>query len=185
MQITVSRLKFVLAAITLMFFTVASQASANEIALRLNEVPPGLVTVYERNDGSFFSMLYVGQTPNGYQVEWYAGDMQGSAARTAFLDEEGNTLRYTEPSGKSRTYTPHYCNRTLGTCRLNLVDENGDQRSLTVITRATNDGFRQTQRRRGGADFKTQITLTTFGIRGFERKEDGRTVKLINSYVRN
>ena len=188
MKIVVLRFSSVLAAITLIFFAVTSHASANEIALRLNEIPRGLVVVYEKSDGSIFSVHYVGPTSKGYRKDTYAGDMQSGPTRTSYLDPEGNTLSYTQPSGKSRTYSPHYCNRTLGTCQVSLVDESGNKRSITVITRATSKGYRQEQRQNVDGkryEFNTQITLTTYGIRGFERKEDGRTIKMINSYVRN
>ena len=188
MQIVVSKLSSLLAVITLMFFAFASHANANEIALRLNEIPRGLVVVYENSDGSTFSEHYVGPTSNGYRMDQYAGDMKNGPIRTSYLDPEGNTLNYSQPGGKLRIYSPHYCNRTPGICQLTLVDENGNERSITVNTRTTSNGYRQEQRQKVNGkryEFNTQITLSTYGIRGFERKEDGRTVKMINSYVRN
>ena len=159
------------------------QARAQDISIHLAEIPDGLILVYERSNGSLFSKKFVGQTPDGYQVEWYVGDMQGSPTRIAFLDSQGNTLRYTSMSGKSRVYTPHYCNRTLGTCRLELVDQYGNRNSMTVTTRATLDGFSQAQVTPGEIDFSHRITLGIYGIRTFELKDDGRTIRLLRSYL--
>ena len=103
----------------------AASAAANEIALQLSAIPRGMVVVYERGDGTTFSQHYVGISTDGYRIDHYVGDMATGPTRTSVVDAEGNTLSYTQPDGRSRTYSPHACNRAPGTCRVDIVDQKG------------------------------------------------------------
>lgn len=144
---------------------VAVQAKSDGIPLlKPATIPKGTTVVYERGNGSRFTVTFLGKSKLGYKAETREGASgKGPVFLTVYNDKNGRRLRE-ERNGLTMLYKPHSCARILGRCDYSLtLLATGEERFFeTNNKRLKNGDFEQRIKSGGTEQSRTRYRISEF-----------------------
>lgn len=125
-----------------LFFATTAAVAADGPEVRMAEIPPGTFVIYDRDGSDPFTVIYGGRVGDDYIVEIRDGPTPtGALSHTYRMDEHGQR-RFLKTNDNEYTYRPHFCTRTLGSCRFKAHNQKtGQHFSMQRILRNEGDKF--------------------------------------------
>lgn len=121
----------------------AGTASAQDITVQMERMRAGSVITIQAHTGAVYSHHMIGESrPNEFVYETRLGtSASGPLVWVHYADAHGNLTRSVNAQGDPITWTPHRCNRTLGSCSYLEVRADGVQQPYTRVTTPFVGGF--------------------------------------------
>lgn len=157
-------------------------AAQGAVPLEMDKIRKGTVVRYIDADGSVEAHRFDGKSGAGYRVSVFDGEVASGKLRScSIVDGQGQVLSIKPEDGGAMRFTPHLCNRTVGTCRFQVRFSNGvtarvtargklNGKTLTTDFQALDVGFStrvvQVLGRNGGA---TKVTVKSGASTASER----------------
>lgn len=109
-------------------------AAAQDVApLEMAKIRKGTVVRYVDTDGSVETHRFDGPSGKGYRITVLDGEAASGRVRSySIVDANGQVLLIKPETGGPMRFTPHLCNRAIGTCQFQVRFANGVNARVTA-----------------------------------------------------
>ena len=125
------------------FAVLAAPSAAQDITIPMHQIGNGSIITIRTDTNNIFLYRILGQTgPDQYVYETFNGNRAvGAPAWVNYTDSFGNLVARVDARGGITSWSPHRCNRTLGTCSYTELRPDGSQAHFTRVTSPIVGGF--------------------------------------------
>lgn len=128
------------------FSLLASAVAAQDIGLNMPDIGKGSYATYKVGSKSF-THVFAGKSGDYFVYDVVPGDdpdaLEGRSRY--FRDNEGQAVKWVRAGGDTITFTPHNCQRTLGSCEFveeGVADGTPYKTKMVRTNTATSKGFK-------------------------------------------